>query len=414
MELKTTAFVYTTRVNNSTSKGWTKNPSPKPNAESTTSYPEKSTHARTSTENTKSTGIYTDYGYFTTRSSNSTTTKKEGTISTIEQTIITVPTSKPSTQYSTQSTVSILSTLKTAANYTEESFNDSSGTTLDSSTLYSKIFNYIASTTNAESYYTQYDSIQNFSTDSPMEHLTSPEDGITNSSEKAENKSSTFNQYSSIRSTESPNITEFTYFTTELRNYSSDSDQNITTTFEAKVTTESYNTSTQLHTTTNTINETSTIKPSTISFTTNADEKTTNTPVFTTTEAVVNKSSNIQSLPNITSRVLNLGNSPRICTTSECNSAASQMLVKMNHSTDACEDFYDFSCGAMQGGLTDEDAENDFVIQKLMEDDASDELFLEVFKKFYASCVKHEVQFIYKERIAECKIKQPIYLCIWR
>lgn len=58
------------------------------------------------------------------------------------------------------------------------------------------------------------------------------------------------------------------------------------------------------------------------------------------------------------------------------------MLVKMNHSTDACEDFYDFSCGAMQGGLTDEDAENDFVIQKLMEDDASDEPFWKCLRSF--------------------------------
>lgn len=413
--LKTTAFTLFSNKVHDISSSSTQQLFPISNSASTTLHSEESTHAsRASEENPQS----TDHNYFTSMSASSLTDKKEASISTTQKTID-LFSSKLSTQYSAKSTtISTSPTSKTTENNADESFNDSFSPTSYSSTLFSKVFNLSASTTNSDLYYKPSLSNQNASMKTPIQDgksSTTVQYELSTFGE-VENRPSGIDQH---RSSESQNITEYAYSTMKPRNYSDIFYQNISTTlFEVDATTEryNYNTSTDLYYTRNVINETSTVKLSTTSFMTSPDEKTTDSPIFTTrdfrtTEVVANKSNNIQSLPS-TTRVLNLGNSPRICTSSECYVAASRMLFKMNHSTDACEDFYDFACGAMQESVTNEDAENDFVIQKLMQEDVSGEVFLEKFKKFYVTCVKHEEGFIYKDRVAECKTKLQIYFYV--
>lgn len=92
-----------------------------------------------------------------------------------------------------------------------------------------------------------------------------------------------------------------------------------------------------------------------------------------------------------------------ICNSSACNSAASRMLGLMNHSADACEDFYDFACGGMDVSFTAEVHETDWLVRWFDENNGYSSKYLEQFGIFYESCVLYDDKFFYNERIAACK-----------
>ncbi|XP_018319405.1 endothelin-converting enzyme homolog [Agrilus planipennis] len=92
-----------------------------------------------------------------------------------------------------------------------------------------------------------------------------------------------------------------------------------------------------------------------------------------------------------------------VCFTTGCKSTASRMLSLMDHSADACEDFYQFACGGLRENSADSNVWTAIAEELDKIDETSSLLYLQKYAAFYKSCVEHEYIFEYENRLKRIK-----------
>lgn len=116
----------------------------------------------------------------------------------------------------------------------------------------------------------------------------------------------------------------------------------------------------------------------------------------TTVRNFINKYGTVSTLPRV------LSTASTLQTTGHLQNVASKILAQMDHSADACEDFYQYSCG---GFIVDNGQEDAWErIRRQLDIVEGFSLYKDMFGDFYKSCVNYENGFNYKERINTSKL----------
>ncbi|XP_044266790.1 neprilysin-11-like [Tribolium madens] len=123
-------------------------------------------------------------------------------------------------------------------------------------------------------------------------------------------------------------------------------------------------------------------------------------PTSTTEVSVMESEAITESIPEKTHSALTRSSNP-VCESIICKTTSSRILSMMNHSADACDDFYEFACGRVyeveEESVEFYDAEVLTNQMNLIKD--SSPKYLKDFKQFYQSCLQHEDDFNYRPRM---------------